>query len=154
MGVALRPDALAIDGILPRDVVRATSEGEVVDAIRGANERGEAVVVSGGATRLGVGDPPTRYDVGLDLSALSGIVEYEPDDLVATVRAGTTLAELSGALAARGQRWPIEPGLPERATVGGTRCQPRWSDSSKAATSRIQSPEGKSQSGRSPCAGL
>ena len=76
--------------------------------------------MSGGATRLGVGDPPTRYDVGLDLSALSGIVEYEPDDLVATVRAGTTLAELTAALAARGQRWPVEPGLPELATVGGT----------------------------------
>ena len=120
MGVALRPDTRAIDGIVPRDVVRATSEGEVVEAIRGANERDEAVVVSGGATRLGVGDPPTRYDVGLDLSALSGIVEYEPDDLVATVRAGTTLAELSAALAARGQRWPVEPGLPELATVGGT----------------------------------
>jgi len=120
VGVALRPDTRAIDGIVPRDVVRATSEGEVVEAIRGANERDEAVVVSGGATRLGVGDPPTRYDVGLDLSALSGIVEYEPDDLVATVRAGTTLAELTAALAARGQRWPVEPGLPELATVGGT----------------------------------
>src|SRR5207244_3180650 len=46
--------------------------------------------------------------------------EYEPGDLVRTVRAGTTLAELAEALAARGQRWPVEPGLPERATVGGT----------------------------------
>jgi len=104
----------------PRSVVRATNEAEVVDAIRGANERGEAIVVGGGATRLGVGDPPARYDVALDISALRGIVEYEPGDLVATVRAGTTLAELAEALAPKGQRWPVEPGLPERATVGGT----------------------------------
>jgi FAD/FMN-containing dehydrogenase len=41
----------------PRGIVRATNEADVVDAIRGANERGEAIVVSGGATRLGVGDP-------------------------------------------------------------------------------------------------
>ncbi|MEK6227415.1 MAG: FAD-binding protein [Chloroflexota bacterium] len=120
MGIAVRPDAHVIDGMTPRSVVRATSEAEVVDAIRGANERGEAIVVGGGATRLGVGDPPARYDVALDISALRGIVEYEPGDLVATVRAGTTLAELAEALAPKGQRWPVEPGLPERGTVGGT----------------------------------
>ena len=120
MGVAVRPDLHAIDGMTPRGIVRATTEADVVDAIRGANERGEAIVVSGGATRLGVGDPPARYDVAVDLSALRGIVEYEPGDLVATVRAGTTLAELAQALAPRGQRWPVEPGLPERATIGGT----------------------------------
>ena len=120
MGVAVRPDLHAIDGMTPGGIVRATNEADVVDAIRGANERGEAIVVSGGATRLGVGDPPARYDVAVDLSALRGIVEYEPGDLVATVRAGTTLAELAQALAPRGQCWPVEPGLPERATVGGT----------------------------------
>ncbi len=120
MGIAIRPDAHAIDGMTPRSVVRATNEAEVVEAIRGANERGEAIVVAGGATRLSVGDPPARYDVALDVSALRGIVEYEPGDLVATVRAGTTLAELAEALAPRGQRWPVEPGIPERATVGGT----------------------------------
>jgi glycolate oxidase FAD binding subunit len=104
----------------PRDVICATSEAEVVDAVRGANERGEALVVSGGATRLGVGDPPSRYDFALDLSAVRGIVEYEPGDLVVTLRAGTTLAELAAAVSPRGQRWPVEPGLPVRATVGGT----------------------------------
>lgn len=120
MGVAVRLDSHVIDGMTPRGVVRATNDAEVVDAIRGANERGEGVVVGGGATRLGVGDPPARYDVALDVSALRGIVEYEPGDLVATVRAGTTLAELAEALTPRKQRWPVEPGLSQRATVGGT----------------------------------
>src|SRR4029077_13638271 len=55
-----------------------------------------------------------------DVSALRGIVEYEPGDLVATVRAGTTLAELAVTLGPKAQRWPVEPGLPGRATVGGT----------------------------------
>src|SRR5207237_1222343 len=114
VGVALSADLHAIDGITPRNIVRATSEAEVADTIRGANERGEAIVISGGATRLGVGDPPARYDTALDLSALRGIVEYEPGDLVATVRAGTTLAELAEALTPRGQRWPVaDADIPE-----------------------------------------
>jgi glycolate dehydrogenase FAD-binding subunit len=120
VGIALAPDTHVIDGTSPGRLIRASTEAEVVEAIRGANQSGEAIVVSAGATRLGVGDPPARYDVALDLSALQGIVEYEPDDLVATVRAGTTLAELAAVLAPRKQRWPVEPGLPERATVGGT----------------------------------
>ncbi len=120
MGLTIGVDAHAIDGMSPRSIVRATNEAEVVDAIRGANEGGAAIVICGGATRLRVGDPPARYDVALDLSAVRGIVEYEPGDLVATVRAGTTLAELAAALTPRGQRWPVEPGLPGRATVGGT----------------------------------
>jgi glycolate oxidase FAD binding subunit len=104
----------------PRDVVRALSEADVVDTILRANERQEAIVISGGGTRLGIGDAPARYDIALDLSAIRGVVEYEPGDLVATVRAGTTLAELAAALNPRRQRWPVEPGLPERATVAGT----------------------------------
>jgi len=110
----------AVDGLEPRHVVRASVEQDVVDAIRAANDRREALVISGGRTRMGVGDPPSQYDVALDLSPLRGIVEYEPDDLVATVRAGTTLAELAAALSERGQRWPVEAGAHDRATVGGT----------------------------------
>jgi glycolate dehydrogenase FAD-binding subunit len=120
VGVAVELQAHALDGLVPREIIRAMDEAEVIDAIRGANERSEAVVISGGATRLGLGDPPARYDTALDVSALRGIVEYEPDDLVVTVRAGTTIAELSEALGPRRQRWPVEPGLPGRATIGGT----------------------------------
>jgi glycolate oxidase FAD binding subunit len=106
--------------MIPGRVVRAATESDVVDAVRAANERDEAIVISGGATRLSIGDPPARYDVSLELSSLRGIVEYEPDDLVATVRAGTTLDELAAALVPRAQRWPVEAGMPGRATVGGT----------------------------------
>ena len=120
MGLAVAIPSHAIDGLEPRGVTSAQSESEVVEAIRTANDRGEAIVVAGGRTRLGIGDPPARYDRALDLSGLRGIVEYEPDDLVATVRAGTTLAELADALAPRKQRWPVEAGLHDRATVGGT----------------------------------
>ncbi|HEY7623434.1 MAG TPA: FAD-binding protein [Candidatus Limnocylindria bacterium] len=119
MGVAVEPAGHAIDGMEPRRTVAAASDADVVDVVRAANEQQEGVVVIGGATRLGVGDAPARYDVALDLRGYRGIVDYEPDDLVATIRAGTTLAELSAALAPRAQRWPVEAGHHERATVGG-----------------------------------
>jgi glycolate oxidase FAD binding subunit len=109
-----------VDGLEPREAVRARNEQDVVDAIRAANDREEALVIGAGRTRLGAGDPPAAYDLALDLSAVSGVVEYEPDDMVATVRAGTTLAELAATLAEKSQRWPVEAGAHDRATVGGT----------------------------------
>lgn len=114
MGVA------EIDGLRPAEVVRAETEAHVVDAIRAANERGEAVLVASGRTRLDVGDPLERCDTVLELSSLRGLIEHEAGDLVATVRAGTTLTDLADALAQTKQRWPVEAGAPDRATVGGT----------------------------------
>ncbi|EJE54083.1 FAD/FMN-dependent dehydrogenase [Acidovorax sp. CF316] len=59
----------------------------------------------------------------LDTRVLRGIVDYEPSELVVTVRSGTPLAELEAALAAQGQCLPFEPphfgAQPQAATVGG-----------------------------------
>lgn len=55
-----------------------------------------------------------------DLSALSGIIEYQPAEYTVTVRAGTSVRELSAALNERGQYLPFDPLLPEQATIGGT----------------------------------
>lgn len=55
----------------------------------------------------------------LDTSPYSGIVSYEPSELVVTARAGTTLAELEGTLAERNQVLPFEPPHFGAATVGG-----------------------------------
>lgn len=109
-----------LDGRSPARTVRAERVDDVVEVIRAANRDRHGVVLRGGATRLGIGDPPERYDTCLDLRGLSGVVSYEPADLVATVRAGTTLDELDAALAPHGQRWPVEVGAHDRATVGGT----------------------------------
>jgi len=110
----------AIDGRVPARHVEARSEADVVDAIRAANDRGEAIVLWGGGTRIGIGDPPERYDVALDLRGLRGIVDHQPGDLTVTVRAGTTVAELQAALAEHRQWWPVEVAHPDGATVGGT----------------------------------
>jgi len=110
----------AVDGMLPSRTERPETTGELAGVITAANRAREAIVLWGGGTRIGVGDPPERYDVAVDLTGLAGIVEHSPADLVCTVRAGTTLAALASALGASGQRWPVEAPCPERATVGGT----------------------------------
>jgi glycolate oxidase FAD binding subunit len=63
----------------------------------------------------------------LDMTALKGIVSYEPSELVVTCKAGTPLAELEAALASQGQCLPFEPphfdamgtALAPQGTVGG-----------------------------------
>jgi glycolate oxidase FAD binding subunit len=51
----------------------------------------------------------------------SGIISYEPTELVLTARAGTRLAEIEATLAAQNQMLPFEPPhFGDTATLGGT----------------------------------
>jgi len=110
----------AIHGVTPAEAARPTSTEALAQTVRAAHDARRAAVLWGGGTRMAVGEPPSRYDIAIDLAALSGVVEHSPADLVCTVRAGTTLAELADALAPCGQRWPVEVADPRRATIGGT----------------------------------
>jgi len=59
-------------------------------------------------------------DAVLDTRAYSGIVSYEPSELVVTVRCGTPLAELEAVLAEQSQCLAFEPPhFGDTATVGG-----------------------------------
>jgi len=56
----------------------------------------------------------------LDLRAWRGIVDYEPSELVISVRCGTPLSEVEAALAARGQFLAFEPpAFGAEPTLGG-----------------------------------
>jgi glycolate oxidase FAD binding subunit len=83
-----------------------------------------ALEVVGGGSKRAIGRP-VDGDV-LDLRALTGIVAYEPAELVLTARAATPLAEVERALASAGQRLAFEPprlgtllGVPAEPTLGG-----------------------------------
>jgi glycolate oxidase FAD binding subunit len=57
----------------------------------------------------------------LSIAAYSGVVEYESNELVITVRAGTPLQEVKEILAAQGQMLAFEPpAYGPSATIGGT----------------------------------
>ena len=106
-----------LDGRQPARAVRARSDVEVEEVLAGAEELGVAPV--GGATMTGLGMPPERYDLALDLSAMDGVVAYEPDDFTITVEAGMPLAALQRRLAEHGQFVPLDHPRFERAGVGG-----------------------------------
>ena len=63
-----------------------------------------------------------RVDVTLlDMRRYSGIVSYDPSEFLVSVRSGTTIQELSAALAAEGQYLPFDPVFAARgATIGGS----------------------------------
>jgi glycolate oxidase FAD binding subunit len=56
----------------------------------------------------------------VDLSLLTGIIEYVPGDLTLTARAGTTIAEVEAATGAHGQWCPLLPWGGDEGTLGAT----------------------------------
>ena len=56
----------------------------------------------------------------VDVSGISGIIDYQPAEYTVTVRAGSPVRDLNAALKKRGQYLPFDPLLPEHATIGGT----------------------------------
>jgi glycolate oxidase FAD binding subunit len=79
----------------------------IVDQIRQARRADRPLRVRGGGSKDFFG--ACLRGEFLQTSALSGIVSYEPSELVVTVRAGTTLAELEATLQEKNQCLPFEP---------------------------------------------
>ena len=82
--------------------------------------------IVGNGTKRGFGHPVAASH-SLDLSGLSGIVEYEPAELVLTARAATPISEIEALLRQSNQQLAFEPpdlgplygAQAERATLGG-----------------------------------
>ncbi len=87
-------------------------------AVRVLCERGLAVLVRGGGTRIGLANPATHADAVLSTTRLEGIELLDAEEGVVHVRAGTSLSTLRDAVRESGWELPLDP--PGRATtVGG-----------------------------------
>ncbi len=87
--------------------------------LRAAAQSKSPLCIRGGGTKDFYGAAP-KGDA-LDIRPYSGIIDYEPKELVLTVRAGTQLDEIERALAAEKQMLPFEPPhFGAAATIGGT----------------------------------
>src|SRR3989449_8707355 len=113
--------AAAVDGQLPRWVVRPASIGQLGRIVALAHDDGLAVVPRGGGSALELGHPPARVDVLVDLSGLDQALEYNPDDLTITGQAGITAGTPATLLAPRRQFLaPGPPGAAPRPLGGDT----------------------------------
>lgn len=97
------------------DLVPA-SEEEAAAIIRAHAQEGRALAISGGDTRSGFGNAVEAED-RLRSTGLSGIVAYNPGEMVMTAKAGTPLAEVQAALAENSQMLAFEP-MDHRALMG------------------------------------
>lgn len=90
----------------------------LAERIRAAGEARRVLCIRGGGSKDFYGGAP-RGEV-LDTRGCTGIVSYEPSELVITARGGTPLADLEAALAAEGQMLAFEPPhFGAGATLGG-----------------------------------
>ena len=80
---------------------------ELCEQVRSAYHDRTPLRIVAGNTRAFYGRPVEGTE--LNVAAHSGIVSYDPIELVVTVRAGTRLSALNAALAEKHQMLPFEP---------------------------------------------
>jgi glycolate oxidase FAD binding subunit len=89
----------------------------IADAVRGAvHARRKLRILGAGSKQF---YPASIEGDELRVAGYSGIVDYDPAELVLTARAGTPLAEIEQALAAHGQMLAFEPPQFGGGTLGG-----------------------------------
>ena len=109
-----------IDGKTPGAAVRPGSREEVAEVVKFAAAENLAVIASGARTKLGIGLPPARYDIAIDMARLDRVIAYDPADLTLAVEAGHSLSKVIGLLGDHRQFLPLFVPYFNRATIGGT----------------------------------
>lgn len=95
------------------ETLKPETTEQVVEAIAWATGEETPVEILGTGTKRGfgrpMGDGNRTIAHALDLSGLSGITLYEPEELVLSAWAGTPLVEIEAAVAEKGQMLAFEP---------------------------------------------
>jgi glycolate oxidase FAD binding subunit len=90
------------------DTLKPREAKEVEDAVAWALAEGKPLEIVGQGSKRALGRP-SQSDLTLDLSGLSGVTLYEPEELVLSARAGTPIAEIEELVAGNGQELAFEP---------------------------------------------
>jgi glycolate dehydrogenase FAD-binding subunit len=100
-------------------MVTTVAPADAADLARVVGEAADQrLEVRGAGTKRDWGGIASDVDLIVETWRLCGVRAHEPGDLVATVNAGTRLADLQAVLGLAGQRLALECGSPD-ATVGG-----------------------------------
>ena len=101
----------------PDNVLRPADETELAALVAEAAEVGRPLELVGKGSKRGLGRP-VEAETLVDLSRLSGIIDYAPEELVLTARPGTPLVEIEAAVGAAKQMLAFEP--PDLGPLYGT----------------------------------
>jgi glycolate oxidase FAD binding subunit len=107
--------------------ISAATEDQVIDAVKAARDWKSPLNIVGARTKRCFGRSAASWGTVLDLSGLSGVVVYEPEEMILTVKPGTKVTEIEALLAEQNQQLGFDPpdwgpllGAPARAgTIGG-----------------------------------
>src|SRR5579862_1798509 len=93
---------------MPGHDLKPRDAAEVEQAILWALGDSKTLEVVGRGSKRAIGRA-AQWDATLDLSALSGVTLYEPEELVLSAKAGTPIAEVEALVAASNQELAFEP---------------------------------------------
>jgi len=111
--------AASIDGRQPRWLVSPGSTDEVSRILALCSTERLAVAPRGSGSTMGLGNPPRRLDLVVDMSRLAAVLDYVPEDMVATVQAGLTLDGLASVLGKHAQMLALDPHGGASRSIGG-----------------------------------
>lgn len=98
----------------------ATSTPVTIEEVQAFVRQATRLLARGGRSKPALSTPPDGVEA-LEMSSISGMLEYQPSEFTFTALAGTRLSEVTKTLAEHGQYLPFDPLLVERgATLGGT----------------------------------
>jgi glycolate oxidase FAD binding subunit len=107
------------------DTLKIRDARDVEEAVRAAIAGEQPLEIIGHGSKRLVGQVMATNAV-LDLSALSAVSAYEPQELIITVQAGAPLSDVMSLLDSKTQQFAFEPvhlttllGTPECGTIGG-----------------------------------
>jgi glycolate oxidase FAD binding subunit len=90
-------------GLTPRD------EADLVELVVATSANNGHLLIEGGGSRSRIGAPPAEGATRVDLGAFSGVIDYEPTELVLTAGPAMPMAEVETLLAANNQMLAFEP---------------------------------------------
>ena len=111
--------ALSVDGKFPQCIVYPTTAEEVAAILRCAAQHDLGVIPCRNGTKLGVGNPPRRFDVALSLKDMNRVWHYEAADLTITAEPGMKFGDFQHFVSRDGLWLPLDPPGGSRASLGG-----------------------------------
>jgi glycolate oxidase FAD binding subunit len=107
------------------DTLRVRDAQDVEQVVRAAIASEQPLEIIGHGSKRLIGQPMATNAL-LDLSALSAVTAYEPNELIITVQAGAPLGDVKSLIDSKNQQFAFEPvdtspllGTPNLGTIGG-----------------------------------